>query len=122
MSTVFSDDIFQKSLLRTIDGKEIICTLRSDNGSFLQSLIRNDSKGVVIGRMIEPITIPSWMVPGTVFSGSVNGFDCVLTLEPTIPSRISLQNILGDKVRFSYMVVSEFGGGDDISKTGYKRF
>ena len=113
MATVYSDPIFIKYELTTADGKNrIICTLSDQTGRYIADLLRQDSKGFAVGNMIDPVVIPDWMVPGVVFYGVVGGLKTVLTLEPTIQSRISgLQQILGDKVRFSYVSVSEFNDG-----------
>lgn len=108
--TIFADEIFTKSELTTLDGKnKIICTLRDRQGKFTPDLIRQDSKGSCFGRMVEPIKIPDWCVPGTVLKGVVNGIRLTLTVEPSIPSRIvGLADLLGDKIVFSYTIVSEF--------------
>lgn len=112
MSVVFEDDLFKKSILYTSDKKRsIACTLKDNQGRYAGDMLRQDSKGSVIGRMIEPAITPDWLVPGTVLNGEVNGFKLILTVEPVIQSRIKgLSEILGDKVRFSYVVVSEFFG------------
>jgi len=108
--TVYSDDLFLKSELTTTDGqKRIICTLRNTQGRYIADLLRNDSKGSCSGRMIDPEKVPDWCVPGTIFRGVVNGVRLVLTVEPVIQSRIAgLTDLLGDKVSFSYVAVSEF--------------
>ena len=108
--TIFNDDLFIKSELITLDGKRIICTLRDNlSGRYLSELTNSDSKGFCVGRMIDPFVLPGWMIPGTIFKSDIQGLKVTLTLQPSIQSRISeLQSILGDKVRFSYMIVSEF--------------
>jgi hypothetical protein len=109
--TIFDDGLFIKSELKTIDGKTIInCTLRdSDSGRFLDELVRSDSKGFVVGRMVSPPRRPDWMVPGTIFKSEIQGLKLTLTLQPTVQSRISgVTDILGEKIKFSYVVVSEF--------------
>lgn len=109
MTTVFSDPIFVKSTLTTADGKSIICTLKDQSGRYLADLIRNDSKGFCNGYLISPTITPSWMVPGTVLYGAVNGLKGAFTVEPTIQSNIAgLDKILGHTVRFSYVAVNEF--------------
>lgn len=108
--TIFADELFTKSELTTLDGKKkIICTLRDRQGKFTPDLVRQDSKGSCSGRMVEPVNIPDWCVPGTVLKGLVNGVWLTLTVEPSIPSRIAgLTDLLGQKIVFSYTIVSEF--------------
>lgn len=112
MTTVFSDDLFIKSTLTTADKKnKIICTLKDSQNRYLGDLLRQDSKGFVTGRLIEPVNIPSWLVPGTVLYGEVQSLKMALTYEGVAQSRIEgLTEILGAKVRFSYVTVSEFSG------------
>jgi hypothetical protein len=108
--SIFSDDLFIKSELKTTDGKTIFCTLRdSDSGRFLEEIVKTDSKGFVVGRMTEPTKAPAWMIPGTIFKSEIQGLKVTLTLQPKIQSRISgISDLLGEKVRFSYAAVSDF--------------
>jgi hypothetical protein len=115
MSTVYSDPIFIKTELLTSDGKNrITCTLKDQSGRYLADLLRNDSKGFCFGRLVDPPASPSWLVPGTVLHGTINGLKAVLTVEPKIQSRIAgLQNILGDAIHFSYVSVTEFNNSNN---------
>lgn len=124
MSTVFNDSIFIKTELVTNDGKNrIICTLRDQSGRYLADLLRNDSKGFCNGRLVDPPITPDWLVPGTVLYGTVNGLKTVVTVEPSIQSRINgLANITGDRVRFSYVTVTEFSNERFKSNSGIKKF
>jgi hypothetical protein len=110
MTTVFSDDLFKKSELFTTDKKnKVVCSLKDASGKYAGDLVRQDSKGFVIGRIINPSSIPEWLIPGTVLKGVVNGLPMILTMEPQIQSRVQgTSDILGDKIKFSYVVVSEF--------------
>lgn len=126
MSTVFNDPIFIKTELTTNDGKnKIICTLRDQSGRFItKDLLRNDSKGFCNGYLVNPPVTPDWLVPGTVLYGTINGLKTVVTVEPTVQSNIKgLQTILGDRVLFSYVTITEFSsdvGSKSIS--GFKKF
>lgn len=110
MTTIYLDDLFQKSTLTSIDGSHtIVCTLKSQDGRYIADLLRSDSKGECTGRMVEPSTIPDWMVPGTILKGVVSGLKMVLTVEPVLQSRVEgVVELLGAKLKFSYVVVAEF--------------
>lgn len=106
--TAFDDEIFLKCRLFNPKG-EIICTMKDESGRYQPNLLRQNSTGNIVGRMINPITRPDWLVPGCILYGIVQGYKMALTLEPIIPSRISgLTEELGEKLRFSYVVVTEF--------------
>lgn len=108
--TIFADDTFIKSSLTTADKKNsVICTLRDGQGSINLDFLRQDSKGTLVGRMVEPAIKPDWLVPGTILYGEVGGLKVVLTLEPGVRSRIAgMSQELGDKLKFSYVTITEF--------------
>ena len=111
MPTVYSQSLFIKSILSTSDGRNTVeCTLKEQQGRFnVEDLVRNDSKGNLVGRLTNPTVTPNWLVPGTVLYGKVNNIPITATVEPVIQSRIKgLQKILGDKIMLSYVVVTEF--------------
>jgi hypothetical protein len=110
MTSIFADNLFLKSTLTTADKKNtIVCTLRDSQSRYLADLLRQDSKGSLVGRIVDPAEIPGWLVPGTVLYGVVQGMQMTLTYDGVIQSRIEgLTDLLGDKVRFSYVVTSEF--------------
>jgi hypothetical protein len=122
MATVFSDTLFKKTTLsRIVDGDkwEIIMTLKPMRGTYDSDVVRQDSKGTLLGRVTEIwkngvlqvglYSLPDWVVPGTIFQTIVNGSRVTLTLESTIQTRIDgIYEELGDKHTFSYMQVSEF--------------
>lgn len=122
MPTVFDDpDTFKTTTLtREWDGDnwEIVMSLRAPKGSYIESLIRQDSKGTLVGRVVRVYqngdlldgvySLPDWAVPGTIFKAVVNGSPVTLTLDSTIQTRIvGLQDELGDKHNFSYVQTSE---------------
>lgn len=110
MSTVFSDPVFNQTTLQTLDKRRsIICTLKGDEGRTQLDLTRVDSEGFITGWMIEPASVPDWMVPGTILTGKVQGLPLSLTFQATIQSNIAgLDELLGDKVRFRFSVTTEF--------------
>lgn len=109
MPTVFEDPLFSQISLKTGDNKEIKVILDDERGTFNPGLNRNDSEGFCTGNMVNPEKIPAWMIPGTIFTGTVYGFKMTLTFEPILQSSVALvSDILGDEVRFSYVIVSEF--------------
>jgi hypothetical protein len=113
MSTVYSDDIFLKCTLYTVDGtRKIVASLGDPvSGRFIPDLLRQDGTGILIGRLVEPPIIPDWMKPGTVLkmSSKDQQFQATLTYQPTAQSKIAgLVHILGSKVRFNYVVTTEF--------------
>lgn len=108
MATVFSDPLFTQSTLRTSSGLFITVTLNPSGSRYTNDLLRLDSKGFLSGYMVNPEKIPSWLVPGTVLKGNVNGLEMVLTFEPSPQSFVSIvSGITGDKVNFSYVSTSE---------------
>lgn len=108
--TVFSDSIFLPSTLYTANCKnKLVATLKGVDGRSIEQLVRNDTRGYCEGRLIEPVTIPDWLVPETVLSGNIQGMKVALTYRGVIQSRIKgITDLLGAKVSFSYMVVTEF--------------
>ncbi len=111
MATVFDNQLFIPIILKTVDdSKSIKVTLKESGGRFEQNLLRSDSSGFLDGYMIDPIAIPSWLVPGTVLKGYVQGMSCICTYQGIVQSNISiLQKIIGDKIKFSYITTSEYG-------------
>lgn len=108
MPTAFDDADFLRCELTNAKGT-IICTMRNESGRYQPDLIRQNSSGDITGRMIDPPKRPDWLIPGTILYGIVQGYKLSLTLEPIIPSRIAgLTDELGEKLRFSYVVVAEF--------------
>lgn len=110
MSTIFSDDLFIKSELYTSDKKnKIICTLRDSQNKYVADLLRQDNRGNLSGRLVEPVEIPSWLVPGTILYGTVQSIKMTLTYEGVVQSRIEgLTEQLGAKLRFSFVSTTEF--------------
>lgn len=113
MSTVFADETFLKCELFTMDNsRSIICTLRDPaSGRFEPDLLRQIGRGFLNGRMVSPANIPNWLESGSILKldSIEQSFKAILTYQPTAQSRINrLRDILGDKVRFSYVVVTEF--------------
>jgi len=110
MATVFDNPLFISTILKTVDGSKCIkVTLKESNGRFEQNLLRSDSNGFLDGYMVSPMAIPSWLVPGTILKGYIQGMYCTCTYEGTVQSNISiLQKIIGDKVKFSYITTSEY--------------
>jgi hypothetical protein len=113
MTTIYSDDIFLKCTLYTVDGtKKVIATLGDPiSGRFTPDLLRQDGTGVLIGRLVEPPTIPDWLKPGTILkmNNSEQQFQATLTYQPIAQTKIKgLVNILGSKVRFTYIITTEF--------------
>ena len=108
MSTVFSDNLFRKVELTTLDqSKKIVCTVRQANSNYQPDLLRQDTKTIVIGRAMG--SLPSWLVPGTVLYGVLDGFKSAFTYEGVVQSRVEgLTELLGARVRFSVVTVSEF--------------
>lgn len=108
MATVFSDQLFTQSTLKTSSGLFITVVLNPSASRLTNDLLRLDSKGFLSGYMVNPDKIPSWLVPGTVLKGNVNGLEMVLTFEPSPQSFITLvSEIIGDRVNFSYVSTSE---------------
>lgn len=113
MTTVFSDDLFLKCDLFTVDkSRKIIATLKDPvSGRYIPDLLRQDGTGFLIGRLVDPVHIPEWLKSGTVLIMDTDeqNFRAALTFQPIAQSRIrELTDLLGDKVRFSYVVTSEF--------------
>lgn len=111
--TVFDDELFISTDLYTVDMKNHITATLKDpiSGRFIPDLLRNDGTGFLVGRMIEPVNIPHWMAPGTIFLmvSEQQEFTATLTYQPIAQSRIKgITDLLGAKVRFSYVVTSEF--------------
>lgn len=110
VNTVFSDSTdFIQQTLTTADGKVITCWLRNESGNYRSDLLMNDSQGYLTGFMTNPTKKPSWMVPGVIFYSTVLGLQSVLTLEPSYNfSIVDLDDELGEKVRFSFVVSVEY--------------
>lgn len=110
MATVFQDKLFIKTeLVSVYNAHKITLSLKEAAGRFNGDLLRSDSTGYLEGFMVSPTKIPSWMVPGIVLIGMVQGMKCVCTYEGVVQSNISiLSDILGDRVKFSYTTTSEY--------------
>lgn len=112
MTSVFRDDIFKKSELTRKDSDDKIQVfLKSDSGErFAPELLNSTSTGFLSGYMVVPQTKPEWFIDGVILTGSVNGsLPLILTVEPQIASPIEgLIQILGDPIRFSYIVNLEY--------------
>lgn len=108
--TAFSDVTdFIQTKLSNIKGDSFKCWLRSESGKFTPESLRSTSDGFLTGFMVEPIVKPSWLIPGVIVTGLVLGVEATLSLEPSFNYAIvGLDEELGEKVRFSYVVNSEF--------------
>jgi hypothetical protein len=107
--TAFDSPEFIHSDLYNIRDEYIKCWLRPESGKFNPDFLRNESQGFLTGFMIEPQTKPSWLIPGCILTGTVLGVTLTLTLEPSFMfSIVELDLELGEKVRFSYVINSEF--------------
>jgi hypothetical protein len=110
--TAFSTPEFKQTTLTNVAGDSIICWLRFDSGKFEPDFLRNQSTGFMSGFMTEPKTKPEWLIPGCIMSGDVLGVKATLTLEPSFDSSIvEVDEELGEKIKFSYIVNSEFKDG-----------
>lgn len=110
MRTVYSDDLFDKYLLTNESGGCIKVTLKGETGIHISDLLRNNSEGFCVGYVVDPVTIPNWVVPGLVFPNcDVGGLNLTLTVQPILQSNIKIvRDILGEVIRFSYVSVTEF--------------
>jgi hypothetical protein len=107
--TAFSTSEFIYSDLSNIRDEYIRCWLRAENGKFTPDFLRNESQGFLTGFMINPTKKPIWLIPGCILTGDILGIPTTLTLEPSYRFSIEgLDDELGEKVRFSYVVNSEF--------------
>lgn len=106
----FSDaSDFVHTELTNIRGEYLKVWLKAENGKFTPDFLRNQSQGFLTGFMVEPLKKPSWLIPGCILTGEVLGILTTLTLEPSYNFPIvGLDDELGEKVRFSYVVNSEF--------------
>lgn len=108
--TAFSDDNdFVHTILSNAKGDSFKCWLRSESGKFTPESLRSTSDGFLTGFMVEPIVKPSWLIPGVIVTGVILGVTTALSMEPSFNYAIvGLDAELGEKIRFSFVINSEF--------------